>query len=163
MKSIIHQITSTAFAFLAIAVSTSEVQATKLTLEGSGYYDLDTEFFFIDGGGASQSGRYRALGSDFYREAAIGMDEVSNNSRSRSGTMSFEFWGLDFFGANSGFVLMTKRIKPLGGRRFYDGIDRSGFAIFLDEFRYPELNLYELTRSGWKFRDSLSFTENSLL
>ncbi|NJM37297.1 MAG: hypothetical protein HC845_05180 [Akkermansiaceae bacterium] len=163
MKSIIHQITSAAFVFLAIAVSTPQVRAADLTLEGSGYYDLDSDFFYVGGRGASQSGRYRNLGRDYYHETAIGMDEVVNNSRSRSGTMSFEFWGLDFFGADSGFVLMTSRVKSLGGGRFYDGIDRVGNSIFLDEYRFPELNLYELTRSGWRYRDSLSFSEDSLL
>ncbi|NJR42656.1 MAG: hypothetical protein HC767_08280 [Akkermansiaceae bacterium] len=149
--------------FYPAAVSTTEVRATNLTLEGSGYYDIDRKSFYIGRGGAAQSGRYRSLGSDYYRETAIGMDEISNNSRSRSGTMSFEFWGLDFFGANGGFVLMTSRVKSLKGKRFYDGVDRIGDSVFLDEFRYPELNLYELTRSGWRYRDSLSFSEDSLL
>ncbi len=163
MKSIIQQITAAAVAITALVATAPELRATKLTLEGSGYYELGEEVRFYGGRGKKQSGKFKYLGADFYHKAEIGIEEVANNSKFRSGTMSFEFWALDFFGAESGLILMTHKVTPLKARRFYEELDRKGYAIFLDERLYPELSLWEFTIDGWQFRDALSFSKNKLL
>jgi hypothetical protein len=163
MKPIIHRITVAAVAFIALATTAPEVHATNLTLEGSGYYESDRKIKFFGGRGKKQSGKFRYLGADFYRKTEIGMDEVVNSSNFRSGTMSFEFWAMDFFGAESGFILMTHKLSPLNSRRSYDEVDRKGYAVYLDERRYPELSLWEFTIDGWVFRDALSFSRKGRL
>jgi hypothetical protein len=163
MKTIIHRITAATVAIIALAAATPEVQATNLTLEGSGYYELGQKVKFYGGRGKKQSGKFKYLGADNYHKAEIGMDEVVNNSNFRSGTMSFEFWAMDFFGADSGLILMTKKISPLKSRKRYDELDRDGYAIYLNERRYPELSLWEFTIDGWEFRDALSFSKKGRL
>ncbi|NJM38905.1 MAG: hypothetical protein HC845_14140 [Akkermansiaceae bacterium] len=163
MKSIIHQITTVAVAIIIASATALESRATDLFLEGSGYFELDKKVKFFGDRGKKQSGKFKYLGADFYRKAEVGIDEVVNDSKFRSGTMSFEFWAMDFFGAESGIILMTHKVSPLKARRFYDGLDRRGYAIFLDERRYPELSLWEFTIDGWEFRDALSFSRKSRL
>ncbi len=163
MKSIIHQFAAAAVAIISLATTSQSAKATNLTLDGSGYYDLDDTVNYYGGRGKKQSGSYKYLGRDYYHRAEIGMDLLSNNSKFRSGSLSFEFWAMDFFGADSGVVLMTNGLNSLKGRRGYEDLQTDGYAISLDEFRYPEISLWEFTRQGWKFRDALSFSSDDLL
>ncbi len=153
-------ITSLAFAaaISALLGTTPEARSADLALRGYGSYDLGTsEAYFSKG--PRQGGRYRNLGADYYRSAEIEIDAVRNFSRSRSGSMSFELWVMPFYGADSGLVIMTNALKPLNGRRAFNGVYASGSALSLDEPGFAELSLWEYTRRGWAFRDALSFTE----
>ena len=163
MKSVINQFAVAALAIVSLTVTTPNAIATDLTLDGSGYYDLSDVVDYYSGRGKKQSGKYKYLGADYYHRAETGMDFLSNNSNSRSGTMSFEFWALDFYGADTGTILMTHRVSPLPGRDGYEDFYKEGYAISLNDYYYPELSLWEFTRKGWKFRDALSFSSDSLL
>ena len=161
MKSLLTSFVAVVAAL--IVFQPSEARATKVTLDGSGYYELGRKFKFY-GGGVKQSGRYRRLGADYYHKAVIGMDWITNRSRSRSGYLSFEFWAMPYYGADKGVVLMTRGLDPLRGGSYYFEKARDGWAIFLDRRRFPEINLWELTgRRGWKFRDALSFRRKNIL
>ncbi len=140
-----------------------ESQATDLTLDGSAFYQLGRRITYYGGGGPNQSGRYGSLGSDYYHKATIGSRWITNHSNSRSGDLSFELWAMRYYGATNGIVLMTRGLNPLPGGSYYSRVERSGHAIFLDRFRFPELNLWEFTRNGWKWRDALTFTRKDLL
>ncbi len=140
----------------------STARAADVTLEGSGYYELGSRTSYYRYGSA-QSGRYSNLGASYYRTSEIGMDEVANNSNSRSGSLSFELWALSYYGATSGTVLMTQQLDPVwGGYSSFDVVS-FGRALSLNRYRYPELNLYEYTRYGWKWRDALSFGYRNLM
>ena len=161
MKSLLTSLTvavAASFAFVA-----PQANAAKITLDGSGYYELGTRFKFYSGG-VKQSGRYQRLGSDYYHKAVIGMDWITNRSRSRSGYLSFELWAMPYYGAKRGVVLMTRGLDPLRGGSYYFERAREGYAIFLDRRRFPEINIWELTnRRGWQFRDALSFRRKDVL
>jgi hypothetical protein len=58
---------------------------------------------------------------------------------------------------------MTHGLSPLRGGYSYRKLSVSGHALSLDEWRYPDINLWEYTRKGWKFKDSLTFTKKSYL
>lgn len=137
-------------------------KAADVTLEGSGYYELGNRTSYYRYGTA-QSGRYANLGAGYYRTGEIGIDEVANNSYSRSGSLSFELWALPYYGATSGTVLMTQQLSPLSGGYSYDYVASFGRPLSLNRYRYPELNLYEYTRYGWKWRDALSFSFRELM
>jgi hypothetical protein len=162
MKSIIHQLTAVASVLFAVAVSAPESQATNVRLKGSGYYDLGSYHVFLRGG-KEQSGRYRNLGRDYYHKIEYGMDYITNRSDYKSGSLSYEFWAMPYYGATSGIVLMTRGLSPLWGGERYVDLYRNGWGISLDRYRYPEQNLWEYTGSGWKFRDSLAFSRKTLL
>lgn len=162
MKSIIRNLTAATAALVTLFAAAPESQATKVTLDGAGYYDLGTTIKYY-GGGVKQSGRYGNLGADYYHKATISMKWITNRTSNRSGDLSFEFWGLPYYGATKGIVLMTRSAGPLNGGAYYFEKAWKGYAIFLDEYRYPELNLWEYTRKGWKWRDALSFRQNNLL
>lgn len=162
MKSIIHQITAVAAVLFAVAVSAPVSEAASIRLKGSGYYLLG-DYYVFSHGGKQQSGRYKNLGRDYYHNIEYGMDYISNNSGYKSGSLSYEFWALPYYGATSGIVLMTRNLSPLYGGERYVNLYKSGWGISLNLYRYPEQNIWEFTRSGWKFRDSLAFSKKTLL
>lgn len=162
MKSFIRNLTTAAIALFAVSASIPESQAADVRLDGFGFYSVRNKVNFY-AGGAQQSGRYRNLGSDYYHKATIEMDFVTNYSNGRSGNLSFEFWAMPFYGATSGIILMTRGLDPLPGGRSVKGLSREGLAISLGARRFPELNIWEHTRNGWKFRDSLTFTRKAYL
>jgi hypothetical protein len=161
MKKHITRTFLSALAATAI-FSTTDAQATRVTLDGSGYYKFKSSARYY-GSGVKQYGRYQNLGADYYRKTVISMEWITNRSNNNSGPLSFEYWGMPFYGADTGIVLMTRSADPLRGGRYYKNKSWEGWAIFLDEFRFPELNLWESTRRGWRFRDALSFRRDNLL
>jgi hypothetical protein len=163
MKSLIQSLTAATVAIVSVVASTPTAKATNLTLDGSGFYELGDTVTYFGGKGPKQSGSYKRLGRDYYHRVTIGMDVIENRSNFRSGSLSFEFWGMDFFGATDGDILMTRGLNSLKGGRFYDGFDTTGWAVSLDDFRFPEISLWEFTRNGYKFRDALSFSNDARL
>lgn len=157
-------ITRTLLTTLAVTAlfSATDVQAAKVTLDGSGYYTFNSSVRFY-GQGAKQYGRYSNLGADYYRNTTMSMEWITNRSRNNSGPLSFEYWGMPFYGADTGIVLMTRSADPLRAGSYYKNRKWTGWAVFLDEYRFPELNLWESTSRGWKFRDALSFRRDNLL
>lgn len=141
---------------------TTDGSAAKVTLDGSGYYELGEKIQYF-GGGVKQGGRYGNFGADYYHRANISMQWMTNRSGSRSGNLSFELWAMPYFGATKGIVLMTRPAGPLNGGGFYHEGVWKGHAIFLDEYRFPELNLFEYARKRWQWRDALSFRRDNLL
>lgn len=162
MKSLVQKLSLVTAALFAVGTSIPDAQAANLTLDGFGYYDIQNRVRFFPGG-AKQGGRYRNLGADYYHKTTIEMDFITNRSYSRSGSMSFEFWAMPYYDANKGIILMTRGIGALGSRGSVVGADKTGYAVSLNARRFPELNLWEYTRSGWRFRDSLTFTRKTYL
>ncbi len=161
MKFISHKLAA-AFSLFAITTSIPEARSAAVKLKGSGYYLLGSYYVFSHGG-KEQSGRYSYLGTDYYHKIEYGMDYITNTSGYRSGSLSYEFWALPYYGATSGIVLMTRGLGPLAGGQRYVNLYKYGWGISLNLYRYPEQNLWEYTSSGWKFRDSLAFTRKTLL
>jgi hypothetical protein len=162
MKSMKLKSTIAAAAAITLLSSVMPAKAARIRLEGSGFYDVSTQVRFFPGG-RQQGGRYSNLGSDFYRRTTIGMEWIVNRSNFKSGNLSFEFWGMPFFGADQGVVLMTRGLRPMTARRMFRGLQQTGWGIFLDEVRFPEINVSERVRRGWAFRDALSFRRRNLL
>lgn len=158
MKTILHQLTAIA---LFAAAALPEAKATEVTLDGYGSYSLARRLVFRPEPGVKQSGRKPYLGGGYYHKAEIGMDYITNRTTRRSGDLSFELWAMPYYGATSGVVLMTKGLDSLGGGRSYTNGSAEGYAVLLDRRRFPELNLWEFTRKGWKFRDALSFSRKA--
>jgi hypothetical protein len=161
MKSLIHRLVLTAGVTLA-AASIPAAHAAKVTLDGYGYYSLKDVVDYY-GKGVKQSGRYTNLGSDYYHKASYRMDFVTNHSSSGSGALSYELWAMPYYGATSGPILITRGLNPLAGGNYYKNASREGLAISLDAMGFPELDLWEYTRSGWKWRSALTFTHKTLL
>lgn len=156
MKSIIHRMGTAAAVALAGFIAAPAANATRVTLNGAGEYELGTvERYYSPG--PRQSGRYRTLGSDYYHSAGIGMERIKNSSARRSGDMSFEFWAMRYYDSTTGIVLMTKGVPSLPANTHYSDVWKTGKAVFIDRYRFPELNLWEFTTDGWKFRDYLKF------
>lgn len=145
-----------------MAATALETQAAKLRLDGYGYYDVRSSDVFSKSG-KEQSGRYKNLGRDYYHKVKYGIDFVSNYSGSYSGSVSYEFWAMPFYGATSGIILMTRGVGKMSPDESYEDVAKSGYAVSLDARRFPEQSLWELTRDGWKFRDALSFTRKGNL
>lgn len=163
MKSILHHLTAATVALLAVTAAIPEAKAAQVTLDGTGFYSLARRLVYHPEPGLKQSGRKPYLGEGYYHKAEIGMDYITNRSTRRSGDLSFELWAMPYYGANSGIILMTKGLNRLGGGNSYRDASPEGFAVLLDRRRFPELNLWEYTRRGWKYRDALSFTRKANL
>lgn len=162
MKSIVKRLTTGALVLSTIALSAPQIRAADVQLEGYGDYILnDRESFFPRA--PKQSGRYRSLDRDYYHKAEIRMEYISNLSRSGSGSLSFELWAMPYYGATSGIVLMTRGIGPLRGGRSIEDASGTGYAVSLGAKRFPEFNLWEYTRNGWKNRSHLTFEDKDYL
>lgn len=162
MKSIIHQITAVAAVLFTVAISAPQSHAANIRLKGSGYYRLGNYYVFSHEG-KEQSGRYKSLGRDYYHKIEYGMDYIANTSSYKSGSLSYEFWAMPYYGATSGIVLMTRSLSPLSGGERYVNFYKNGWGLSLNLNRYPEQNIWEYTGRVWKFRDSLGFTKKTLL
>lgn len=162
MRSLVKKLTTSAVALCAIAVSVPEIQAAKVTLDGYGYYALRKKVTYYQSPPA-QSGRYKSLGSDYYHKLSYQMDFITNRSNSGSGSLSYEFWAMPYLGATSGIIIMTRKLKPFEPHASFKNIEKEGLGIYIDRRRFPEMNLWEYTRKGWKFRDALSFTRSTWL
>ncbi len=162
MKSLTQQLAAVATSVLAIAVFIPATQAADIRLQGSGYYDIGS-FEIRSRYGKEQGGRYDNLGGGYYHDIEYGMDYISNESGSRSGSLSYEFWALSYYGATSGTILMTRGLNSLAGDRSYIDLYRLGYGRSLNRYRYPEQNIWEFTSRGWRFRDSLAFSNKTLL
>ncbi len=157
MKSLVQKLTTAAAAALALALSMPEANAAKITLDGYGYYALKTKVTYY-GSAPKQSGRYSTLGSDYYHKLAYRMDFLTNRSNSSSGSLSYEFWAMPYYGATTGIVLLTRSVQPMRAQQSIKNASKEGLGVFLDARKFPEMNIWEYTRKGWKFRDALSFT-----
>jgi hypothetical protein len=162
MKSIILKLTAATAAAITIAATLPNSQAAKVTIDGSGYYELSTYLDFYPTG-YRQKGRTSNLGPGEYHVAEIGARWLSNNSPSRSGSLSFELWAMPFYGATNGIILMTSSVPSISPFSYYSNFRRSGHALFIDRYRFPELNLWEYTSAGWRWRDALTFRRKTLL
>lgn len=161
MKNFVRRFLTTATCGLALSI-TPVGNAADLTIDGYGSYALSKRVdYFIKG--KNQGGRYKNLGSDYYHRASYQMDFITNRSSNSSGSLSYEFWGMPYYGASQGVILMTSGLAPLRGGYSYNKLYVSGYALALDEWRYPDINLWEYTRKGWKFKDSLTFTKKTFL
>ncbi|MES2660237.1 MAG: hypothetical protein V4689_16560 [Verrucomicrobiota bacterium] len=159
MKSIISKLTMAAAALFAAATFAPEAQAAKITLDGYGYYALGTKVTYYNKSSApAQSGAYKSLGADYYHKITYEMDFITNRSGYGSGSLSYEFWAMPYYGSTTGIILMTRGLKPMAGGQSVKSLTKSGLGVFLDARRFPEQNIWEYTGSGWKFRDSLTFT-----
>jgi hypothetical protein len=162
MQSILKKLSTAAAATIAVFCSLQPSEAAKVTIDGSGFYELSTTLKYYPTG-YTQTGRRPYLGPGEYHRAKIGARWLSNNSEVKSGTLSFELWAMPFYGATNGIVLMTSSVPGIPALRYYSNFRRSGHAAFIDRYRHPELNLYEYTRSGWQWRDNLTFQRRTLL
>ena len=162
MKSIANKIIAAAIALIALVGVAPEAKATLLALDGYGGYTLGGSKSYSSGG-AYQGGRYSNLGAGYYRSGNIRVSQITNYSSNRSGSMSFELWAMPYYGATTGSVLMTTGLNPLYGYNYYSNVSKNGSAKFINKYRYPELNLFEYTSSGWRWRDELTFSTIKLL
>jgi hypothetical protein len=162
MKLIAQTLATATAAIFALIGTAPETQAAKVTLDGSGFYQLGTRIDYYPTG-TRQTGRYRNLGADNYHRTTIGVRWMSNNSPGRSGSLSFEFWGMPFYGAKRGIVLMTYGVWSLAGGQYRSNPSVTGNSVFLNTYRFPELNLWEYTNKGWRWRDNLTFRRRNLL
>ena len=160
MKNLLPKL-ALAAALLTLAGITDS-RAANLTLDGSGFYKVNARESYRDRG-ARQTGRYRNLGEDYYHRAKIGMDWITNNSNRRSGSLSFELWAMNYYQSTGGIILMTRGLKQLRGGYYYESKVKRGHAVSLDRRRFPELSLWEFTKKGWKWRDSLVFDRKGRL
>lgn len=153
----INKLTAAAVAFSTTGFVLPEANAANLRLEGYGYFEV-ANYVRYYAKPPTQGGRFNKFrGGDYYHRAEIGMDFLTNNSNSRSGELSFEFWAMPFFGATNGIILMTEGLSPIRAKRSYRNLTGEGYAIDLDRRRFPELNIWEYTGPNWKFRDALTF------
>lgn len=145
-----------AMAAMAFTLAAPSAEAAKIRFEGPASYDLATRVKYRAKAPA-QSGRYRTLGRGYYHAGTIGMRWIDNRSAKISGPLSFEFWALRFVGANSGPILSTSAVKRISGfDSFYD-VRKSSYTLYIDRFRFPDINIWERRDGRWNFRDAFTF------
>lgn len=157
MRSLFQKFTTAAIILTAAVTTLSESQAAKIRLDGYGSYANRSKVNYYNKGGPKQAGRYSKLGSDYYHKISYKMDFVTNRSNKKSGSLSYEFWAMKYYQATTGIVVMTRNVDPMKGQKSIKNLKRTGLAVYIDRKRFPEMNIWEYTKKGWKFRDALSF------
>ena len=157
MRSLLQKFTAAAIVLTTAVSTVPESQAAQVQLDGYGYYTNRPKVVYYGKRGPKQSGSYSYLGADYYHKVSYRMDFVTNHSKGKSGSLSYEFWAMPYYQASTGIVLMTRSMKQIGGHRSVSNPSRTGMAVDIDRKRFPEINIWEYTRSGWSFRDALSF------
>ena len=150
---------SALIAVMMISLGTGPAaRSSNVTIDGSGFTDLNSSVRYF-GGEVKQSGRFTSLGINHYRKAEFGVKWISNRSPHRTGNLGIELWAMPYYGADQGVVLMSRAVEPLAGAAYYFREEWKGFAILLRQKRFPEINLWEHTRKGWKWPDKLSLKQ----
>lgn len=162
MKSFIQKLTTSAVAAFTLAAAVPTARAANVTLDGYGYYTLNTRVTYY-GSAPNQSGRYNTLGSDYYHGLSYKMDFITNHSNHASGSLSYEFWAMRYYNSTSGIIIMTRGLNAFPAHFSSKSVFVKGQGIYLDRRRFPEINLWEYTRYGWKFRDALTFSRKVYL
>ena len=162
MKAHISSISFATVALSALFAIAPTAKAARITLDGYANYQLSNYERYYSRG-RNQQGRYRNLGADYYRNSNTRIDAITNRSRNKSGSLSFEFWAMPFYGANSGTVLTTSGTGRISGFKSRNRVSKRGSAISLNRYAFPEINIWEYTRRGWRFRDAVSFSRRDLL
>lgn len=164
MKKFVQQFTATAAVIIATSGLIPQANATAVKLDGSGYYVLKPLTVYY-ANGAPQTGRYqnRSLGAGYYHNVVIGIDFLTNHSTVASGSLSYEFWAMPYYQATSGIILQTNGVRSLLPGESVPNFSKVRLAVLLNARRFPEQDLWELTTSGWRFRDVLRFTSKNLL
>ena len=162
MTRAIRNFIMTAALTIAAAAISPEARATDVVLNGTGTCHFGGAVNYYKQG-IKQGGRYKNLGADDYRKATTNFDYVTNRSKKSTGALSLEFWALPFKGATSGIVLMTKGLDPMPGKEVYKKVVSYGYAIYLDERKFPEFELWEHTKDGWEFRDAVVLSKKRKL
>lgn len=137
----------------------SVAKAADLEMRGYGSVSEST-YETYSAYGAAQGGRYRNLGAGYYRRTTIGVDGIRNYSSNRSGSISFELWAMPYYGATSGTVLMTTNAGDVYGYSTKWNVYRTGNKLAFDGYAFPELNIWEYTSRGWRFRDYIAFSRS---
>jgi len=156
MKALKLQFGIASVAMISMFGGVSVAKASNLRLQG--YASVNESSYERYRNGAWQGGRYRNLGEGYYRRTTIRMKRIRNYSNWRSGSTSFELWAMPYYGANSGTVLMTSNAGRINRHSSKWNVRRTGNKVALDGYAFPELNLWEYTRNGWRFRDNRTFS-----
>ena len=142
---------------LATLIAAPFSEAAKIRFAGEATYKLGNKVKFYSQG-TRQTGRRSNFGPDYYHTSSIGMRQVSNLSSSKSGNLSFEFWAMPYYGASNGIILQTAGLSPIKAGGYISKLRRDGHALFINRSRFPDLNIWERTGNGWKFRDSITYS-----
>jgi hypothetical protein len=131
--------------------------ATDVDLEGYwSYYLYGTRSYSSSGYAAS--GRYSRLGSGYYRYGYLDGGDISNNSYyTRSGSLSLEFWRLNYYGGSYGNIMFTRGFSSLSPGYYYGNIYRNGYFKSPGRYGYGDLSLAEY-QGSWVEVDNLSYT-----
>lgn len=153
---------------LALALITSSVafeqraEATPIRLTGGGSYSRSNFHAYYNS--MPMSGRYSERGAGRYwtrgRYESGRMSNVSNTLR--SGSLSFEFWGMRFFRGNSGFILRTRGYRPLDPGFGYPRPIASGPLRRFNRYLWPIIGAAEFARP-WVVRSRVNFRRSELL
>ena len=108
----------------------------------------------------------KLLSPDSSALIAVMMISLGTGPAARSTNVTID--GSGFTDLNSsvryfgGEVKQSGRFTSLGINHYSKaefGVKWKGFAILLRQKRFPEINLWEHTRKGWKWRDKLSLKQ----
>ena len=146
-------------AMVSMFGGSSVAKAADLALRGYGSVS-ESAYEGYSYSGAAQNGRYQNLGAGYYRRTTIGVDGIRNFSNSSSGSISFELWAMPYYGATSGTVLMTTNAGTVSRLSTKWNVYRTGNKLSYDGYAFPELNIWEYTSRGWRFRDNITFSRD---
>ena len=143
--------------WLATASLVPATQATDVNLEGYWRYFLQGARTYFPYG-TSQSGRYSNLGAGYYRYGYISGGRISNRDSYRSGSLSLEFWQLDYYASGSGRIMFTRGFGPLYSNYYYPSVSKSGYFRSPNRWGYGKLVLTEYAGNGrWQAVDRINF------
>lgn len=138
------------------------VEATPIRLTGGGSYTRSGYHAYYRS--VRMSGRYSQRGAGRYwtggRYRSGRMSNVSR--RIRSGSLSFEFWGMTYYRGNTGYILRTRGYRPLQPGYGYPRPSSGGPMRRFNRYLWPMIGAAEYARP-WRVRSRVNFRRTELL
>lgn len=149
-------------ATLFTTILPEDASAARIRLAGRQSYELSSNVRYYSDP-PRMEGRFRRLGRGYYHHGEIRSEFIDNRSRRDSGDLSYELWALRYIGANSGPILSTQAVGSIDGYDSREDVSRDCRTKFINRRRFPDINIWEDTFDGWKFRDAFTFGYKDLL
>ena len=145
---------------LLVSMIGGNVHATDVDLEGYWSFNIKKSRKYSYSG-YSMSGSRSRLGRGYYRYGSLSGGSIENNDSTAfySGSLSLEFWRLNYYGGSTGTVLFTRGFDGLDEGYLYSDVYRSGYFRSPGRYGYGDISLAEYDGYDWTESDDIPFAK----
>jgi hypothetical protein len=132
-----------------------------LKLQGYWSYNIQAQRTYYSTGPA-QSGSKNNLGPGYYRYGYVSGGDIANNrSSGYSGSLSLDFWRLNYYGGTTGTLLFTRGFDRLYAGYKHSSVYKAGYFKSPGTYGYALLQLSEYMGVGYGYqgKDKIAYSD----